>query len=213
VREVSLEVRPGELVTIAGVEGSGQRELLRALAGITPLRAGERVVQEPVVLIPEDRTTEGLILSLDLAANVALGMGRSAPWVRRGWLDWKAVRSRTQELVEAFDVRTPSVRVPAASLSGGNQQKLVIARALAREPAVLIAENPTRGLDIRATGFVHQQLREAAARGIAVIVSSSDLDEVLELGQRVLVMARGALVEMKPGAGRAEVGAAMVGGL
>ena len=213
VRDASLEVRAGEIVAIAGVEGSGQRELLRALAGIMPLRSGERVVEEPVVLIPEDRTNEGLLLDLDLTANVALGLGRSAPWVRRGWMNWRRARERTQELITRFDVRTPSADVPASALSGGNQQKLVIARALERGPAVLVAENPTRGLDIRATAEVHARIREAAARGVAVIVYSSDLDEVLELGERVLVMARGALIGAPKGATRGEVGALMLGAL
>jgi simple sugar transport system ATP-binding protein len=213
VRDASLEVRAGEIVAIAGVEGSGQRELLRALAGIMPLQGGERVVEEPVALIPEDRTSEGLLLDLDLTANVALGMGPGAPWVRRGWMSWRGARERTQDLIARFDVRTPSPDVPASALSGGNQQKLVIARALERGPAVLVAENPTRGLDIRATTEVHARLREAAARGVAVIVYSSDLDEVLELGERVLVMARGALIEAPKGALRAEVGALMLGAL
>lgn len=210
VREASLEVQPGEIVAVAGVTGSGQRELLRAIAGLLPLTSGERVVQSPVVLVPEDRSTEALLPELDLTANLVLGMGHTAPWVHRGWLDWGRARERTEALVAEFDVRTPSTSLRAGQLSGGNQQKLVIARALAREPVVLIAENPTRGLDIRATSAVHEQLRRAAARGVAVIFHSSDLDEVIDLGQRVLVMVRGTLVAMPAGASRRDVGAVMV---
>jgi len=211
VRGVSLEVRAGDMVAIAGVAGSGQRELLRALVGLVPVREGTRTVQEPAVFIPEDRTTEALLPDLDLTHNLVLGMGRTAPWVHRGWLDWRAAGDRTEALVAEFNVRTPSVALHAGQLSGGNQQKLVIARALARDPAVLVAENPTRGLDIRATEVVHQHLREAAARGVAVLVYSSDLDEVLALGQRVLVMVRGTLVQMPAGSGRLDVGRTMVG--
>lgn len=211
LRGASLEVRAGEIIAIAGVAGSGQRELLRALVGLVPVREGSRTVQEPVVFIPEDRTTEALLPDLDLTHNLVLGLGRTAPWVHRGWLDWGAALDRTEALVAEFNVRTSSVALHAGQLSGGNQQKLVIARALARDPAVLVAENPTRGLDIRATEVVHRHLRAAASRGVAVLVYSSDLDEVLALGQRVLVMVRGTLVEMPAGSGRLEVGRTMVG--
>jgi len=211
VKQASLGMRAGEIVAMAGIEGSGQRELLRAIAGVLPVFRGTREVTQPIAFIPEDRTTEGLIPELSLTENVVLGLGRSARWVRRGRLDWKAARRRTSEMIGQFGVRAAGPDVAAATLSGGNQQKLIIARALERLPSVLIAENPTRGLDVLATREVHERLREAAARGVAVLLYSNDLDEVLTLGQRVVVMVRGTLREAAPGASRAEIGAIMLG--
>jgi simple sugar transport system ATP-binding protein len=120
-------------------------------------------------------------------------------------------RARTAELITEFGVRTAGPAARAASLSGGNQQKLIIARAFERGPSVIVAENPTRGLDVQATHAVHDRLREAAARGVSVLFYSSDLDEVITLGQRIVVMARGTLREAPPGASRAEIGSIMLG--
>lgn len=210
VRQASLGIRAGEIVAIAGVEGSGQRELLRAIAGVLPVFRGTREVTQPVSFIPEDRTTEGLIPELTVTENVVLGLGRSARWVHGGRLDWPAARRCTTQLIAEFDVRAGGPEVPAASLSGGNQQKLIIARALEREPAVIIAENPTRGLDVQATRAVHDRLRAAAAGGVAILISSSDLDEVQTLGQRILVMVRGTLREAPVNASRQEIGELML---
>jgi simple sugar transport system ATP-binding protein len=210
VRQASLGMRAGEIVAVAGVEGSGQRELLRAIAGVLPVFRGTREVTQPLAFIPEDRTTEGLILELSLTENLVLGLGRSARWVRGGRLDWPAARRCTTQLLAEFDIRASGPDVPAASLSGGNQQKLIIARALEREPAVIIAENPTRGLDVQAARAVHDRLRAAAVAGVAILLSSSDLDEVQALGQRILVMARGTLREAPLHASRQEIGALML---
>ena len=210
VKQASLGMRAGEIVAMAGIEGSGQRELLRAIAGVLPVFRGTREVAQPLAFIPEDRTTEGLIPELSLTENVVLGLGRSARWVTRGRLDWKAARRRTGEMITEFGVRAAGPDVAAATLSGGNQQKLIIARALERKPEVIIAENPTRGLDVLATREVHERLREAAARGVAVLLYSNDLDEVMTLGQRIVVMVRGTLREAAPGATRAEIGAIML---
>jgi simple sugar transport system ATP-binding protein len=211
VRGASLEVRAGEVVGLAAVEGNGQRELLRAVAGRTrPLR-GVLEVAAPVGFVPEDRTTEGLLPELSLTENVVLGSGRADPWVS-GWrIDWPRARRRTAELVAEYAVTAPGPDVPASALSGGNQQRLVLARELSRRPAVIVAENPTRGLDLRATDEVHRRLRAAAADGAAVLFHSADLDEVLELADRVLVMSRGVLTEPS-GPSRAEIGARMLGG-
>ncbi len=211
VRQASLSIRAGEIIAVAGIEGSGQRELLRAIAGVLPVFRGTREVSQPIAFIPENRTTEGLIPDLSVTENVVLGLGRSASWVRRGRLDWKAARARTAELIAEFGVRTTGPAARAASLSGGNQQKLVIARAFERGPAVIVAENPTRGLDVQATRAVHDRLREAAALGVAVLLYSSDLDEVMTLGQRIVVMSRGTLREAPLGASRAEIGSFMLG--
>jgi simple sugar transport system ATP-binding protein len=133
-------------------------------------------------------------------------------WIRHGRVDWRVARARTASLLQEFGVVARGPEATAAELSGGNQQKLVVARELARDPRVVVAENPTRGLDLRATEAIHRRLRAAAAGGAAVLVASSDLDEVLALADRVVVASRGALMEMPPGATRAAVGAAMVTG-
>jgi simple sugar transport system ATP-binding protein len=212
VRRATLVIRSGEIVGIAAVEGNGQRELLRAVAGrLHPLR-GRREVAEPVGFIPEDRTTEGLIPMLSLTENMVLGSRADDPWIRRGRVDWRVARARTAALLTEYEVVAPGPDVPAAALSGGNQQKVVVARELARQPRVVVAENPTRGLDLRAAAAIHARLRAAAAAGAAVLVYSSDLDEVLALAGRILVASRGTLIEPPPGASRAQVGELMVTG-
>ena len=212
VRRATLGIRAGEIVGVAAVEGNGQRELLRAVAGrLQPLR-GRRDVAGPVAFIPEDRTTEGLIPSLSLTENIVLGSRHDDPWIRRGRVDWKVARGRTAALLQEYGVTAPGPDVPAGSLSGGNQQKVVLGRELSRQPRVVVAENPTRGLDLRSTEAIHARLRDAAATGAAVLVYSSDLDEVLALACRLLVAARGTVSEVPAGAMRAEIGELMVTG-
>ena len=211
---VNLAIRPGELVGIAAVEGNGQRELILGLAGLLPLATGRREARDPVALVPEDRTTEALIPGFTLTENVVLGSGPAAPWAR-GWrIDWAEARRRTAALLTAHDVRAPGPETEARQLSGGNQQKLVLARALESRPSVLLVENPTRGLDVAATAAVHDRLRQASVDGIAVVVYSSDLDEVLALGcDRLLVVCRGRVAELPPQTPRAAVGDAMLRGV
>lgn len=213
LREASLTVHQGELVGVVAVEGNGQRELMLGVAGALTPSSGRARVTAPVALVPEDRSTEALIPEFTLAENLALGFGADAPWVRRGWLDWNDVSRRSSALLRQYDIRAQGADTEARELSGGNQQKLVLARALESHPAVLVAENPTRGLDIAATDAVHQRLRRAAESGIAVLVYSSDLDDVLSLGcDRLLVVTRGRLKEISPASPRAEVGEAMLRG-
>jgi general nucleoside transport system ATP-binding protein len=212
VRHATLSIRPGEIVGIAAVEGNGQRELLRAVAGRLPPLRGRRDVAGPIGFVPEDRTTEGLIPELTLTDNVVLGSQRDDPWLRSGRLDWKVARARTAALLSEYDIVAGGPEALAAELSGGNQQKLVLARELARAPRVIVAENPTRGLDLKASESIHARLRAAAAAGAAVLIYSSDLDEVLALAHRVLVAARGALLDVPEGSGRTEVGQLMVTG-
>jgi simple sugar transport system ATP-binding protein len=210
VRQASLVVRAGEIVGVAAVEGNGQRELLRAIAGrLRPLR-GRLEVVEPVGFVPEDRTTEGLIPEFTLTENVVLASGAGDPWIAGPRIAWAAARDRTSELLDRYGIVAAGPEAPAWTLSGGNQQKLVVARELARSPAVVVAENPTRGLDVRAAEEIQRRLAETAERGAAVLIHSSDLDEVLALSGRVLVMVRGALLEPPPGASRAEIGALML---
>jgi simple sugar transport system ATP-binding protein len=169
-------------------------------------------VAGPVGFVPEDRTTEGLIPEFTLTDNVVLGSRQDDPWMRRGRIDWRVARKRTATLLREFGIVAPGPETRAATLSGGNQQKLVLARELAREPRVLVAENPTRGLDLHATASIHARLRDAARGGAAVLVYSSDLDEVLALADRTVVLSRGQLTEAPPGASRGEIGAMMVAG-
>jgi len=214
LRQASFVVRGGELIAVAGIEGNGQRELLRAVAGLMRPFRGVLEVARPIAFVPEDRTTEGLIPSLTVTENFVLGIGRAGSWIagrRLRRVDWSAARQRASEVIDEFAIRAAGPEAPAGSLSGGNQQKLLIARALERRPRVLVAENPTRGLDLQAAAEVHGRLRTAAAAGAAVLVYSNDLDEVLALGDRVLVAADGKIVEAPPGIDRRHLGALMLG--
>ncbi len=172
VRGASISVRAGEIVGVAAVEGNGQRELLRAIAGrLRPLR-GRLQVADPVGFIPEDRTSEGLIPDFSLVENVVLASGQGDPWVVGPRIDWRAARTRTRELLEGYDVVAAGPDVAASSLSGGNQQKVVVARELARKPAVVVAENPIRGLDVLAAEEIHAASpgqRRAGCGGAAVL--------------------------------------------
>jgi simple sugar transport system ATP-binding protein len=167
-------------------------------------------VVRPIGFIPEDRTFEGLIPDLSLTENVVLGLGHEGPWIRRGRVRWGEARDRTAGLLGEFGIAASGPDARAGSLSGGNQQKLIVARELSRRPAVLVAENPTRGLDVSAAAAIHVRIRSAAAAGAAVLFHSSDLDEVLHLAQRVVVVARGVLAEVPFTASRAEVGSMML---
>ncbi len=209
VRDASFEWHGGEIVGIAAVEGNGQRELLRTLAGLDQARvvAGTLEISGSAGFVPEDRTTEGLIPAFTVAENLLLGALPDVPAI----VDWNLWRRRAGELLTAYDIRAAGAEAPVASLSGGNQQRLVLARALSADPDILVAEDPTRGLDIRATAAVHARLRDAARRGLLVVVYSSDLDEVLQLADRIVVIAAGALSEVPAGTGRDRVGDAMLG--
>ena len=177
---------------MAAIEGAGQRELLRLLAGRLVPSAGSVRLPDAVGFIPEDRHRDAVVLGASLTENVALrGAGE-----RRGIVDWGALRDKTSAIMRARDVRADSASTEMRMLSGGNQQKLVIGRELADSPAALIVENPTRGLDIRATSEVHAALRDARDAGTAVVVYCSDLDEALALADRIVVVASGCVSEV-----------------
>ncbi|MBA3659441.1 MAG: ATP-binding cassette domain-containing protein [Gemmatimonadales bacterium] len=210
VAGVTLEVRSGEAVGVAAIEGNGQRELLRAVAGRLRPSGGRLEVAAPVGFIPEDRTTEGLIAEFTLTENVVLGSGDEAPWIRGGRIDWRSARAATATLIRDYAISASSPDVPAASLSGGSQQKLIVARELSRGPRVIVAENPTRGLDIHAARAVMDRFRGAAGGGAAVLFHSSDLDELIAWADRIVVMATGRLLELPGDATRTAVGQAML---
>jgi ABC-type uncharacterized transport system ATPase subunit len=210
VRDASFVVRSGEIVGLAGVEGTGHRELLRALAARREPAGGTLERPAAIGFIPEDRHHEAVLLDRSLAENIALRGAGS----RRGQIGWPAVRAHTQALLRRYDVRAPSALTQMRTLSGGNQQKLVLARELDDDahldgPWGIVAENPTRGLDILAAADVHARLRAARDGGAAVVIYSSDLDEVLSLASRVLVIHAGVVRDVPPD--RAAVGRAMLG--
>jgi len=196
LRAVSLEVRAGEIVGVAGVEGNGQRELALVLAGRRAPSRGIVDVPSDPGFIPQDRSREGLIQSFDLRENLALTFHREKAYRRGPFLRWGALRERTIEVLRTFDVRAARGHsTPAGELSGGNQQRWIVARELERLPRFLVAENPTRGLDVASAAFVHAELLRL--RGLedppAVALLSTDLDEVLRLSDRIFVMVRGKL--------------------
>jgi len=227
VRGISLEVRAGEIVGIAGIDGNGQTELIDAMSGLYPVESGRVLVGGRDVTsesahghleaglghIPEDRQRRGLVLEYSIAENLALHDYRSAPVSRYGWLFPRRLIQRARSLIREFDVRGGGPTTRAGGLSGGNQQKVVLAREIDRDPKVLIAAQPTRGLDVGAIEFVHRRLIEERDEGRAILLVSLELEEVLSLSDRVLVMYEGEIVgEFPPTAGEEELGIAMTGG-
>jgi general nucleoside transport system ATP-binding protein len=227
VRGISFEVRAGEIVGVAGVDGNGQTELIDAITGLRRATSGKIVVAGADVTtdsvkhtldaglghIPEDRQRRGLILDFSLAENLALHDYDSEPESRFGWLFPKRLVARARKLLQEFDVRGGGPQTPAGGLSGGNQQKVVLAREIDRNPSVLIAAQPTRGLDVGAIEFVHRRLVEERAEGRGILLVSLELEEVLSLSDRILVIYEGEIVgEFTPDASEEELGVAMTGG-
>ncbi len=209
VRGVSLTVRGGEIVGLAGVDGNGQRELIEAIVGLRHATSGtisllehdtthasaRDAIAAGVSHVPEDRHRRGLVLEFDIAENLILGDHRRAPYAVRGLLHPAAIGETARRRILDYDVRTPSEKTPASSLSGGNQQKVVLARELGREPKLLVAAQPTRGLDVGAIEFVHRRILAARDAGKAVLLVSLELDEVLALADRILVIYKGRIVK------------------
>ena len=205
---LDLQVRSGEVLGIAGVEGNGQTELVETIMGIRKAASGRVLLdgqnltragtlarrEAGIGYIPEDRTRHGLLLTEPLWANRILGYQTRRPTARGAFLDIAGARKDTRRIVEQFDVRTPGIDVAAASLSGGNQQKLVIGRELSGEPKLLIASHPTRGVDVGAQAAIWDHIRDARAAGLAVLLVSADLDELIGLSDSIKVMLRGKFV-------------------
>jgi ABC-type uncharacterized transport system ATPase subunit len=228
LRGVSLEVRAGEIVGVAGVEGNGQRELAETIVGLrAPVRGsirlgdaeigGERVRDirnAGVAYIPEDRHGQGLVLDMTLWENAVLGRQDDPPFAGRfGTLVIRAMRQLAERLVRTFDIRARGIGVAARTLSGGNQQKLILARELDTDPKLLVASQPTRGLDVGAIEFVWRRLLERKAAGRAVLLISAELDEIYALSDRILTLYEGRITgEYPPDAPPEEVGIGMLGG-
>ncbi|MEX1177848.1 MAG: ABC transporter ATP-binding protein [Nitriliruptor sp.] len=208
VDDIDLDVHRGEIVAVAGVEGNGQTSFVRAITGLDHLfdgdieidgssirgRSRKEVLRSGVGHVPEDRGTEGLVGGFTVAENLVLDQWDAAPFARRGSRDFDAIAEHARREVEDFDVRTPSIDTPVANLSGGNQQKVVIAREFHRPLALLVAAQPTRGVDVGSIEHIHASIVAKRDEGSGVLIVSSELDEVLALADRVAVMFRGRLV-------------------
>jgi simple sugar transport system ATP-binding protein len=209
---LDLEVSGGEIVCIAGVQGNGQTELVEALLGLIPISQGtvtldgrsitrhspKQSIADGLGYVPEDRKHDGFVGSFSVAENLVLNHFDAPPYAKGPALDLAAIRSNAEDRVAEFDIRTQSVDAPMTSLSGGNQQKVVLARELSRPLSALIASQPTRGVDVGAIEFLHGRLVTERDRGTAVVIVSTELDEVVALADRVAVMYRGRLVGIVP---------------
>ena len=206
--DVSLAVGGGEIVGIAGVAGNGQVELSEALAGVRPTAAGSvsldgrdlagsptaTWLDSGVAYVPEDRHRDGILPSESIVENLVLGAQRGRRFRSGPFVDWRRARQHAETSIRAFSIKTPSASTPAAQLSGGNIQRIILARAFSHEPGFLILHNPTRGLDIPSTQFVYDRTRDAATSGTAVLLVSEDLDELTNLCDRILVVYSGRIV-------------------
>jgi simple sugar transport system ATP-binding protein len=230
LREVSLTVHGGEIVGVAGVSGNGQQELAQVITGLRPVTAGrititgQDVTNRPpsavrargVAYIPEERMVDGVIKEFSVAENLVLQTHGQEPFARGGLLmNFKAIEQACLEAIRAYEIKTPSTETAIRHLSGGNIQKLVLARELSRDPQVLVAAQPTRGVDIGATEYIHQRLLEERAKGTAILLISEDLDEIRALSDRIAVMYEGQIVGMlenSPNLDLSHVGVLMAGG-
>jgi len=208
LRGVDLVVREGEILGVAGVGGNGQSELAQCILGLRAVVDGtilvggvdiarddpRRTRQRGVAYVPEDRRAEGLVLPFTVADNFILGKQDRGPYARRGILDGVAIARDGERLAREFDVRPPDARAIVGTLSGGNQQKVVLGREISEEPKLIVVSQPTRGLDIAATEYVHERLLEQRARGCAILLISSELDEIRALSDRIAVMFEGRIV-------------------
>jgi simple sugar transport system ATP-binding protein len=227
VRGVSFEVHAGEVLGVAGVQGNGQTELVYALTGLLPLNGGEiRITDKPVhhtsprtilergvAHIPEDRQRHGLILSFPVQDNLVLCTYYQAPFAKWIALQQKVIVENAEKLVKQFDIRTPNVLVPVSTLSGGNQQKVIVAREFSRPIKLLIASQPTRGLDVGSIEYIHSRIIEKRDEGTAVLLVSPELDEIIALSDRIAVMYKGQIVDIVPSArvSREYIGLLMAG--
>jgi len=213
VNDVSFEVREGEVLAVAGVQGNGQTELTEALVGLQPQVRGSvrlngeeligksvrHILGEGVGFVPEDRNEDGLVGAFTIAENLMLDRSNGAPFVKGGNVQKRTLEQFAKEKFTEFDVRAPGIDTPVGSLSGGNQQKVVLARELSRDLSLLVAAQPTRGVDVGSIEFIHKRIVETRDAGIPVVVVSTELDEVTALADRIMVMYRGRIIGIVPG--------------
>ncbi|MCD6638384.1 MAG: ABC transporter ATP-binding protein [Nocardioides sp.] len=213
VDHISFTINAGEIVCVAGVQGNGQTELTEALVGLQDHVSGSitlngtelvgksvrHILDSGVGFIPEDRQSDGLVGEFTIAENMMLNRSFAEPFVRRGSLQLDTLHDFAEQKVAEYDVRTPSAQTPAGNLSGGNQQKVVVARELSRELKLMVAAQPTRGVDVGSIEFIHKQIVAARDAGIPVLVVSTELDEVSALADRIMVLYRGHIVGIVPG--------------
>ena len=228
VKELSLDVRAGEIVGIAGIDGNGQSELIQAITGLRKVKSGSikikgqevvglsprKITEMNVSHVPEDRHRDGLVLEMMLSENIALQTYYKEPLSKNGVLNYNQINSYARKLMEEFDVRAANEIVPASALSGGNQQKAIIAREVDRNPDLLIVSQPTRGLDVGAIEYIHKRLIGERDKGKAVLVVSFELDEILNLSDRIAVIHDGKIQGIvKPSeTNKQELGVLMAGG-
>jgi len=212
LRGVNFEVRSGEILGLAGVSGNGQPELAEVITGLRPTTHGNvflkgrditqasprEITNSGMAYIPEERMRDGMIKDFSVAENLILREHHQLPYSQAGFLNLKEVSANADALIESYNVKTPSQDTLVKNLSGGNIQKLVLARELSRKPDVLIASQPTRGLDIGATEYVHERLLEQREAGRATLLISEDLDEILALADRIIVMFEGSIMGELP---------------
>jgi general nucleoside transport system ATP-binding protein len=225
--DVSFEIHQGEILVIAGVQGNGQTELTEAILGLQPKATGsiklngEELLGKPVKqvldlgvgFVPEDRTEDGLVADFSIAENLMLDRADRKPFVRGLNLRLAYLREFAAKLVKDYDVRTQSIDTKAGKLSGGNQQKVVLARALSRELQLFVASQPTRGLDVGSIEFVHEQIVKTRNSGLPVLIVATELDEAVQLGDRIAVMYRGKIVGIVPSTTPREVLGQMMAGI
>ena len=224
---VSLEVRSGEILGVAGVQGNGQTELVQALTGLRAVLSGQvfiagqettlatprRVTELGVAHIPEDREKDGLVKSYPIVDNLLLNVYYQLPYARRMVIDDTQAADYARDVIQKFDVRTPSIYAQAGTLSGGNKQKMIVAREFSRPIKLLIAAQPTRGLDVGSIEFIHRQLVSIRDLGVAVLLVSAELDEIMSLSDRIAVLFRGRIIDTLPAATatREQLGLLMAG--
>ncbi|MBA3468276.1 MAG: ABC transporter ATP-binding protein [Herpetosiphonaceae bacterium] len=227
LNNVSLEVRAGEVLGIAGVQGNGQTELVEAITGLQAIASGQvrlleqditsrsprTITEQGVAYIPEDRKGTGLVLSYSITDNMVLSSYYKPPFASGLTMNEQAIRANAEKLIKTFDVRTPSADTRAGSLSGGNQQKIIVAREFTRDNKLLIAAQPTRGIDVGSIEFIHRSIISQRDSGVAVLLVSAELDEVLSLADRIAVMYHGEIMATLPAAEatRERIGLLMAG--
>ncbi|MCY7323308.1 MAG: ATP-binding cassette domain-containing protein, partial [Phormidesmis sp. CAN_BIN36] len=208
VQDISFALKAGEILGVAGVDGNGQRELADAIAGLRPITAGELILNEHKIThwtahqrqqlkigyIPEDRQKIGLIVPFSIARNLILKRFQQLPFCRSGWMQQGAIADHAAQTIQAFDIRATTGKMRVSRLSGGNQQKVVLARELSGEPTLIVAMQPTRGLDVGATEYVQQALLTERQRGAAILYISTELEEIMMMSDRIAVLYAGRFV-------------------